>query len=106
MHCQSNPIISASSEIKALKNITLKNNTLSNKGRYRAPAKSKTEILVTLLISKKLLTKVGKSSIIDIAGPLDTYSQIKLPKNINRDITKQKSNAIRESLILIPFSVK
>ena len=30
-------------------------------------------------------------------------SKIKLPKSINRNITKQKNNAIRESLILISF---
>ena len=57
------------------------------------------QVLATLLISRKLLTKVGKTSIIDFAGLLDIPSKIKLPK----DITKPKMNAIRESLILIFF---
>ena len=106
VHCQSNPIISTNPETKTFKNITQENKTLSNRGGSRAPAASKTEVLAISLISKKLLTRIGKSSIIDVAGLLDTPSKIKLPKYINRNITKQKNNAIRESLILISFSVK
>ena len=90
MHCQSNPIISANSETKTLKNIALKNEILSNRGRSIAPATSKTEVLVTLVIGKKLLTNVGKNSITDAAGLLDTPWKIKLPKSINRNITKPK----------------
>ena len=47
VHCQSNPVISANSETKTSKNITLENKTLSNRGGSRAPATSKTEVLVT-----------------------------------------------------------
>ena len=79
---------------------------LSNRGGSRAPASSKTEVLATLVISIKLLTKILKSSITYVVGSLDTPSKIKLPKYINRNITQQKNNAIRESLILISFSVK
>ena len=45
---------------------------------------------MTLAKVGKLLTKVRKSPITDVAGLLDTPSKIKLPKNINRNITKQK----------------
>ena len=90
MHCQSNPIISENSETKTLKNIALKNEILSNRGGSITPATSKTEVLVTLVIGKKLLTNVGKISITDAAGLLDTPWKIKLPKSINRNITKPK----------------
>ena len=106
VYYQSNPIISANWDTKTFKNVTLKNKILSSRSRSEAPATSKTEVLVTLVISKKLLTKIRKSSITDVAGLLDTASKIKLPKKINRNITKQKNNAIKESLILISFSVK
>ena len=106
MHCQSNLIISANSETKSFKNMSLKSNTLSNRGGSRAPATSKTEVLATLVISRNLLIKVGESSIIDVAGLQDTPMKIKLPQNINHNITQQKNNAIRERLILISFSVK
>ena len=106
MHCQSNPIISTNSEFRTFKNITLENKTLSKRGRSIAPATPKTEVLATLVFSKKLLTKIEKSSITDVAGLLDTPSKIKLPKYINPNITKRKNNVIRESMILISFSVK
>ena len=51
VHRQSNPIITAISEAKTPKNITLKNKILSNTSRSRAPATSKTEGLATLVIS-------------------------------------------------------
>ena len=106
MHCQSNSIISAYSETKTFKNIILKNKTLSNRDGSRSPATSKTEVLAKLVISKKLLTKAGKSSITDVAEFLDTPSKVKLPKKINRNMIKEKKMASRESLILISFSVK
>ena len=90
VHYQSNPIINANSETKTFQNRTLENKTLSNRGGSRAPATSKTEVLATLAIRKKLLTKIGTSSITDAVGLLDTPSKIKLPKYINRNITKQK----------------
>ena len=106
VHCQSNPIIRSNSETTNFKNVTLKCKTLGNRGRSTAPATSKTEVLATIVISRRFLTKVGKSSIIDVAGLIDTPSKIKLSKSINRNIRKQKINAIRENLILISFSVK
>ena len=106
MHCKSNPIISANSETKTFKNIALENKTLNNRGGSRTPATSKMEVLATSVISKKLLTKIEKSSITDVAGLLDTPSKIKLPKYIDCNIAKQKNNTIRESLILISFSIK
>ena len=106
MYFQSNLIISTNSETNTFKNITLKNKTISNRGGSRVPAKSKAEVLTTIVTSRTLLTKVGMSSIIYFAELLDTPSKIKLHKNINCNITKQKKNAIRESLILISFSVK
>ena len=64
------------------------------------------EVLATLVFSKKLLAKIENNFITDVAVLLETPSKIKLPKYINPNITKQKNNAIRESMILIPFSVK
>ena len=90
MYCQSNLIISTNSETKTFKNITLKNKTISNRGGSRVPAKSKAEVLATIVTSRTLLTKVGMSSIIYFAELLDTPSKIKLHKNITCNITKQK----------------
>ena len=80
--------------------------TLSNRGGYGALSTFKTEFLATLVISKTLLTKFKKSFITDVAGLLDTSLKTKLPKSINRNITKEEKSTIRESLILISFSVK
>ena len=77
--------------------MTLENKTLSNRNGSRAPATSKTEVRATLVISKKLLTKTGKSSITDVAGLLTTPSKIELSKYINRNMTKQKNNAIEKA---------
>ena len=48
------------------------------------------EVLATSVISKKLLTKGGNSSITDVAGLLDTLSKHKLTKNVSLNIAKQK----------------
>ena len=90
VHCQSNLIVSTNSETKIFKNITLKNKTWSNRGWSTATAKSKMEVLATSVISKKLLTKGGNSSITDVAGLLDTLSKLKLTKNVSLNIAKQK----------------
>ena len=105
MHCQSNPIINTNLETKTFKNITLENKTLSKRDISRVPVIPKMEVLATVVMSKKLLTKIERSSITDVAGLLDTPSKIKSPKYTDPNMTKQKNNAIRESLIVISFSV-